>query len=510
MYLAMDWGYTGLARPSDAGARQAAWLFVAAGTLVSILSYVPADATVSRAVLVSLGLASVLIGVLVWVLPWHRWPVRSTLVLVPISFALIVLGNRFGTVSPYTYGVFYVVVFCWLGLAHPRWTSVRVAPLAAIAYLIPAALDASHRGEAAYSVLSTISVCILVGETIAWAMCELATERAISEHRAHLLRSVARAGGTISALDSDAVLAGVVDTLIGIGFDVAFLCVFDDATDTYVIVQPRGVPDQYSQTPQPASRGVPALVRRQRSLVTIAAYAEHELAIPAFAALGIRTTVAAPVWVQGKLEAALIAMSTRELATRSEDTEAFELLAAQAGRALENALRYEEERRAREVLAEVSMRDELTGVGNRRHAVGLLDSLQPGDAVVLIDLDHFKDVNDSDGHAEGDRVLIALADHLRQGVRDADLIARYGGEEFLVVLRQSGNHALQAVERLVDAWRSLRPRTTYSAGVAVHRPDTKPALTLARADDALYAAKRMGRDRVSEFGFDETAFAPGA
>jgi len=190
--------------------------------------------------------------------------------------------------------------------------------------------------------------------------------------------------------------------------------------------------------------------------------------------------------------------------------EAFELLAGQAGRALENAQRYEEERRAREVLTEVSMRDELTGVGNRRHAVGLLDSLQAGDAVVLIDLDNFKDVNDTDGHAAGDAVLVALAHHLRSCVRDADLIARYGGEEFVVVLREAGTHALHTTERLLEEWRRGRPRTTYSAGVAVHGPETKPSLTLARADAALYAAKRMGRDRVAEFGFDEEALAAGA
>jgi diguanylate cyclase (GGDEF)-like protein len=141
--------------------------------------------------------------------------------------------------------------------------------------------------------------------------------------------------------------------------------------------------------------------------------------------------------------------------------------------------------------------------------VALLDSLQPGDAVVLIDLDHFKAVNDSDGHAAGDTVLVALADHLRRCVRDADLIARYGGEEFVVVLRDAGMHAGHAAERLMEEWRRVGPRTTYSAGVAVHRPDAGPALTLARADAALYAAKHMGRDRVAELGIDEPEMAGG-
>jgi diguanylate cyclase (GGDEF)-like protein len=506
----MDWATGGEARPSSTGARQAAWLFVAAGTLTSILSYVPSQATVSRAVATTLGLAAVLTGIVVWVLPWPRWHPRATLVLLPVAFALIVVGNRFGTTSPYTYGVYYVVVFCWVGLAHPRWTSLRVAPLAGIAYLLPALLARHHNPEAVLSVLSTIPVCLLVGETVAWAMSELAEAREVSEHRAHLLSAVARAAGSISALDSDAVLAGVVDTLVGLGFEAANLCVFDDATDTYTVAQPRGLPKSYATGAQPASRGMPSLVRQRRSLVTLENYSEHELAVPDLVAIGIRTAVAAPVWVQGRLAAALVAGSTRVIPARSEDMEAFELLAGQAGRALENAQRYEEERRAREVLTEVSMRDELTGVGNRRHAVGLLDSLQAGDAVVLIDLDNFKDVNDTDGHAAGDAVLVALAHHLRSCVRDADLIARYGGEEFVVVLREAGTHALHTTERLLEEWRRGRPRTTYSAGVAVHGPETKPSLTLARADAALYAAKRMGRDRVAEFGIDEEALAPGA
>jgi diguanylate cyclase (GGDEF)-like protein len=183
------------------------------------------------------------------------------------------------------------------------------------------------------------------------------------------------------------------------------------------------------------------------------------------------------------------------------------LLAGQAGLALENAQRFEEERRARQVLAEVSLRDELTGVGNRRHAVALLRAVAPGDAVVMIDLDHFKLVNDSDGHAAGDLVLIALADYLRRSVRDADLVARYGGEEFLVVLTEVGTRARWAAERLAQGWRDANPRTTFSVGVALHRVGQTGQTTLDLADDALYAAKRLGRDRVAMHDLADPAVA---
>src|SRR5207244_11034716 len=202
--LPMDWATGREARPPSTGARQAAWLFVAAGTLTSILSYVPSDAMVSRAVYTTIGLVSVLTGVVVWVLPWERWHARATLLLLPVAFALIVVGNRFGTTSPYTYGVFYVVVFCWIALAPPRCTSLRVAPLAGIAYLLPALLDSHHNSEAVLSVLSTIPVCLLAGATVAWAMSELAEARAVSEPRADLLSAVARALGSTRAPTSAA------------------------------------------------------------------------------------------------------------------------------------------------------------------------------------------------------------------------------------------------------------------------------------------------------------------
>ena len=301
----------------------------------------------SRAVATTIGLAAVLTGVVVWVLPWPRWHPRATLAPRPPRLRA---SSSSGTASarPRRTPTASSTWWCSAGSASPTRAGppCASAPLACVAYLLPAFLDANHDSEAVLSVLSTIPVCLLVGETVAWAMTELASARAVSEHRAQLLRAVARAAGSISALDSDAVLAGVVDTLVGLGFEAANLCVFDDATDTYTVVQPRGLPETYAAGPQSASRGMPALVRQHRSLVTLENYSAHELAVPELVYLGIRTAVAAPVWVQGRLAAALVAGSTRVLPARSEDLEAFELLAGQAGRALENAQRYEEERRA--------------------------------------------------------------------------------------------------------------------------------------------------------------------
>jgi diguanylate cyclase (GGDEF)-like protein len=140
--------------------------------------------------------------------------------------------------------------------------------------------------------------------------------------------------------------------------------------------------------------------------------------------------------------------------------------------------------------------DDLTGLGNRRHGVMLLDSLAPGDTVAMLDLDHFKRINDTLGHPAGDEFLQVFSSYLLRAVRDKDAVARFGGEEFIIVLRGAGAAALDSIERLLTGWRALTPLTTFSAGVAVHRRHQTPSSTFADADAALYQAKQRGRDRV--------------
>ncbi len=137
--------------------------------------------------------------------------------------------------------------------------------------------------------------------------------------------------------------------------------------------------------------------------------------------------------------------------------------------------------------------DSLTGLRNRRDLPSMLSALQPGDGVVLVDLDHFKQINDVHGHAAGDRVLAEFGAVLRAVIRGGDMAVRYGGEEILLLLPRSGVDGAEVMlARLRGCWRSpVRP--TFSAGVAVH--DHGPAdATIQRADLALYRAKQAGRD----------------
>jgi two-component system cell cycle response regulator len=160
---------------------------------------------------------------------------------------------------------------------------------------------------------------------------------------------------------------------------------------------------------------------------------------------------------------------------------------------------------------EMALTDPLTGLYNQRyllrHLRGLLDGVPGAEiALLMIDVDHFKAVNDSFGHAAGDRVLKSIADALRGKTRVFDSVARYGGDEFVVVMPGTGPaDAASAAERLRGAIEQIAdetaengiPRLSISIGVACSVGRDLPAETLlSEADHALYAAKHGGRNRV--------------
>lgn len=155
------------------------------------------------------------------------------------------------------------------------------------------------------------------------------------------------------------------------------------------------------------------------------------------------------------------------------------------------------QKRLADALGAAAHQDALTGVPNRRDLHVRLVAVQPGDALVLCDLDHFKALNDTLGHQAGDHALAEFGGLLRMYLRTGDYCARYGGEEFVLILPDTDDvAALAVVARLQHAWRLMHPGTTFSAGIAHCALDQDPASTLAAADAALYAAKAAGRDTI--------------
>ena len=147
--------------------------------------------------------------------------------------------------------------------------------------------------------------------------------------------------------------------------------------------------------------------------------------------------------------------------------------------------------------AEAARVDALTGLLNRRAAMKILPRLRPGDVVLMVDVDHFKQVNDTRGHSAGDTVLREFAAILARTVREGDLCSRWGGEEFVVGLDSGGTDGTRSFfDRLRAAWSSGRPLpVTFSAGAA-EISSTGALDALESADAALYRAKAEGRDRL--------------
>ncbi len=214
-------------------------------------------------------------------------------------------------------------------------------------------------------------------------------------------------------------------------------------------------------------------------------------------------------WAEISLSLCLIDGHSRLLATTRDISQrkAAEEALQQARAAAEAANR--ELQAANRELQRLATTDSLTGVWNRHHFEEALTAeirrvaryrKQPL-SLMLFDLDHFKEINDTHGHPVGDQVLIALTRRIQDQVRAVDVLARWGGEEFMVLLPHTrGEDAVKLAEKLrqLVAGEPFPEvgQVTSSFGVAEYRPQETSAQWLKRVDDALYAAKAGGRNRV--------------
>ena len=213
--------------------------------------------------------------------------------------------------------------------------------------------------------------------------------------------------------------------------------------------------------------------------------------------------LSAPLIVQGELIGVLNLSHSKQKVFTEEHLRLLVLIAGQSAGVIQRLLMHEE-------LKRLSITDELTGLWNRRHfAQRLQDEIDRGRryeqpfSLAMIDIDRFKEVNDSHGHAVGDRVLADMGRLLRALGRASDIISRHGGEEFVILMPMADpEHAMMAAERLraavCDHIFPRRKKLTVSIGLASFPGDgTSPAELLKRADSALYEAKRNGRNRTA-------------
>jgi diguanylate cyclase (GGDEF)-like protein len=153
--------------------------------------------------------------------------------------------------------------------------------------------------------------------------------------------------------------------------------------------------------------------------------------------------------------------------------------------------------------------DDLTGMANRRefdralnHAVKQVERYGRPASLVMYDLDHFKQVNDSFGHETGDRVLRSISELVRANVRELDILARWGGEEFMILASETtADTAAAMAEKLrgliaAQVFEQVGMMVTASFGVTELTKGDSPTAVVSRVDEALYQAKQGGRNRV--------------
>lgn len=231
---------------------------------------------------------------------------------------------------------------------------------------------------------------------------------------------------------------------------------------------------------------------------------------PALEAEGIKSLLATPLIAERKTIGILYVDDFKERDFSQKDQSIIALLATQAAAAIEKLQLLEKTRK-------LAITDELTSLHNHRHFVHLLsEELKRSKrysrplSVMLIDIDHFKHYNDTNGHILGNDVLREVASTMQHSIRDIDILARYGGEEFAVILpeadsKEAGKCAERlrnSIEKKYFANQEKQPlgNLTVSIGYATYPIDAKMQRSLLnRADIALYKAKEEGRNKALPF-----------
>jgi diguanylate cyclase (GGDEF)-like protein len=285
------------------------------------------------------------------------------------------------------------------------------------------------------------------------------------------------------------------------------LGLFDEARQEIQVAVTYKMGRSYTGTRLALGEGVMGLIALTHKPVIIDDYQTWEGRSPQFSDASWHAVVAAPMLI-GKRLVGVIAVVDEDPTRRFtvNDQNLLTTFAQQAAIAVENAHLYEEAQHQ-------AITDSLTGLYNRRglfelgqREVNRLRRTHQELSAILLDIDHFKQVNDKYSHAVGDQVLQVLAERCRSGLRESDLLGRYGGEEFAILLPEAGvQEAALIAERLRASISEVPIETqrgpisiTISLGVtSASNGTTDLAILLDRADTAMYQAKQSGRNRVS-------------
>lgn len=471
--------------------RLAGYLYLSTTAISVFLVVGPIDFTYDLPQLAVMLAATLIAGLFGTLAPWDRWRSSASLWLAAYALVLLAISPKFTDLNPITALSFYVLIYVWVGVSHVRLTSLWLTPLAAVSMLVAWKLFGGHDDPNHVMIAATtLASGLLVGESLSYTIAMLVKSEKHEQQRLDTVGMIVDAAEDLASqvsLESvGSYLAcfagGLVDAL---GARVVLIDVEHNETARFDWGEVGTLENGDVAGSDEVSAELWVKLRAEKSIVVPAD------ASPWWAGVdGVGSVVWAAIKGSGELLGAVgvACRPTPELLPPLVAPTAWSI-ATQGGLAIERV-------RARLSLVDQAMRDELTGLGNRRHASSLLAGVSGGDCVMVVDLDHFKNINDAFGHERGDELLKELSSYLMGSLRNADAVARYGGDEFLVVVSGVGERASEVAKRLVEGWRERSSGTTLSVGVAVHESGASANSTFLRADGALYEAKSRGRDQA--------------
>jgi len=465
------------------GPRIAGPVYLVAGLLALLVGAVNGMGLRGVIILIAAGAGGAGVGCLL--APWHRWSRYAQLAVPAAALVLLAVAGVHddGLATPFL--AVLPLPFVYVGFTQRPGLSFAIAPAAAVAFVVGARFQLTS--TVVTTLVFALPMSALVGEAIAQAQRRRARAELHVERLLHAVR----------------VLAHVTDEQRGAQIVASLAAELLEADAVAVLLADRPGSGRFRQRAwfgHPAlADTAPLVVDQSADPALLRAGSTRFLPDASATALvdstrspgRVRSVAALPLpgSARAPLGLVLALWGTPRRSLPKAARQAGELLSQEAGRMLERL-------RVTAVLARDAQTDPLTELANRRTFARALAMLRPGDAVVLVDLDHFKSVNDRYGHEVGDRTLRSLARCLRGAARQVDTVARYGGEEFAIILPGAGAEgARAALRRVRRAWARSRPVTSFSSGIAVHEPGAAADDTVRRADEALYRAKEAGRNR---------------
>ncbi len=468
--------------------RIAATLFIGgASTVFATMWFI--DEPINRQGLATWAAIAVLAGVLTPLVPWKRWPHRATLILPVAAIAILGAGGLAGggpAIGQYLTLVTFVFVF--IGITQLPGTSLLMMPVIVIGYLV---VSSQVDNAPNLSILmASLPVWVLAGEVLALSIRRQERAEKGLEQLLDAVTSLRTSADEKSAVnDTTRLLVNLI------GANAAIVLLPSSAKEEILVNQGQENVSAPLGEIMVDIHARPCWVGEaiQTGKSTFVADVSEPTGIstsPVGLVPGASALYVPIPSVRGRLGAIVVVWQGHLRVLDDVAKTAAELLSEELGHALDRIQTLVD-------LQQEAGTDPLTGLANRRTFSRALENLAADDALILLDLDHFKSVNDTLGHARGDEALISFARSLEEVARKGDVVARYGGEEFALVLPRSGLDGAQRVgSKLREIWRDSLPITTFSAGLALHHKGDSPPITFARADAALYRAKEMGRDRI--------------